>query len=141
MSFHQQTIHSHQPACFHFLLPNKDFILKRRFHQTEKKNHWQPLKNGKKWFSLARKSVVDKQEQSSFLDCLLLIPIMVPTGGKIALTKKILFPLTRKFICTSRMKDIEKYASTYRKSASFQKIFKKIGKKGPHLKVAFHLFH
>ena len=53
---------------------------------------------------------------SSFLDCLLLIPIMVSTSSKIALTKKILFPLSRKSFCTSRFKDIKKYVSTIQKN-------------------------
>ena len=49
---------------------------------------------------------------SSSLDCLLLIPIMVSTSSQIALTKKILFPLSRISVSTSRMKDIEKDVST-----------------------------
>ena len=56
---------------------------------------------------------------SPFLDCLLLISIMVSTSSKIALTKKILFPLNRKSVCTSRMKDIQKYVSTTRKKCFF----------------------
>ena len=56
---------------------------------------------------------------SSFLGCLLIIPIMVSTSRKIALTKEILFPLSRKYVYTNRMKDIEKYVSTIQKIATF----------------------
>ena len=56
---------------------------------------------------------------SSVLDFLLLIPIMVATSSKIVLNKKLLFPLRRKFVCTSRIKGTEKYVSTYGKSTSF----------------------
>ena len=56
---------------------------------------------------------------SSFLDCLLLFPIMVATSSQIALTKKMLFPLSKISVSTSRMKDIEKDVSTYGKVASF----------------------
>ena len=56
---------------------------------------------------------------SSFLGCLLIIPIKVSTSRKIAMTKEILFPLSRKYVYTNRMKDIEKYVSTIRKIATF----------------------
>ena len=59
-------------------------------------------------------------------NCLLLIPIMVSSSSEISL---FLFPLGRKFICTSRVKNIEKYVSTIRKSCfQFKKSLKKLKK-------------
>ena len=122
--------HFHQPACLHFPLPMKDFI--------EKDISTRPKKTitGRSLLKMEKKRVLTSQKIrcplariSSFLDCSLLIPIMVATSSKIALTKKILFPLSRKSVCTSRMKDIEKYVSTYGKIASFQKTSKKKSKK------------
>ena len=51
-----------------------------------------------------------------FENCFLLITIKVSTSSKKFLTKKILFPLARKSVCTSWMRDIEKYVSILRKS-------------------------
>ena len=51
---------------------------------------------GEKWFPLVRKSQLSLARLSSFFEnCLLLIPIMLSTSSNKALTKKILFPLSR----------------------------------------------
>ena len=44
---------------------------------------------------------------SFFENCLLLILIMVSTNSNIVLTKQILFPVSRKSVCTSWMKVLE----------------------------------
>ena len=80
------------------------------------------LKMEKKMVFTSQKISCPQATISSFLDCLLLFPIMVATSSKIALTKKMLFPLSRISVSTSRMKDIEKEVSTYGKVASFWKI-------------------
>ena len=67
-------------------------------------------------------------------------PIMVSTSSKIALTKKILFPLGAKSVSTSWMKDIEKYVTTIRKSCIyFKKFLKKMVFNGASLKTDFYL--
>ena len=77
---------------------------------------------------------------SPFLDCLLLISTMVSTSSKIALTKKILFPLSRKSVCTSRMKDIQNYVSTTRKKCFFiENLWKNRKKRCPLARVWFIL--
>ena len=69
-----------------------------------------------------------------------LIPIMVSTSSKIALTKKILFLLGTKSVSTSWMKDIEKYVATIRKSCCyFKKSLKKLVSNGSSLKIDFYL--
>ena len=55
------------------------------------------------------KKMVSTSQKISDVSCLLLlIPIMVSISSNIALTKKLIFPLSRKLVCASRMKDIEK---------------------------------
>ena len=80
------------------------------------------LKMEKKMVFTSQKISCPLATISSFLDCLLLFPIMVATSSQIALTKKMLFLLSRISVSTSRMKDIEKEVSTYGKVASFWKI-------------------
>ena len=66
---------------------------------------------------------------SFFKNCFLLITIMVSTSRRLALTKKILFPLGKKPVCTNRMKNIEKYATIIRESCFyFKKSLKKLQK-------------
>ena len=78
---------------------------------------------------------------SSLENYLLLIPITVSTSSKIALTKKILFSLSRKSVCTSRMKDIEKYVSTLRKSCFFlENLWKNWKNRCPLVGVWFVLY-
>ena len=65
---------------------------------------------------------------------------MVSTSSKIALTKKILFPLGAKSVSTSWMKDIEKYVTTIWKSCFyFKKFVKKMVSNGTSLKTDFYL--
>ena len=77
---------------------------------------------------------------SFFQNYFLLIPIMVSTSSKIALTKKILFLLGTKSVSTSWMKDIEKYVATIWKSCLyFTKFLKKLVSNGFSLKIDFPL--
>ena len=63
----------------------------------------------------------------------LLITLMVSNSSKIAPTKKNTIPVGRKFVYTSRIKDIEKYAFTIRKDGfHFKKYLKKIERNGVH---------
>ena len=123
ISFDQQKTHLHQPACFHVPLSMKDFIEKEISTRRKK------TITGRSLLKMEKKMVFNSQKIScplatisSFLDCLLLFPIMVATSSQIALTKKMLFLLSRISVSTSRMKDIEKEVSTYGKVASFWKI-------------------
>ena len=102
---------------------------------------------GRSLWKIEKKMVFTSQKISCplarinpFLDCLLLISIMVSTSSKIALTKKILFPLNRKSVCTRRMKDIQKYVSTTRKKCFFtENLWKNRKKRCPLAAVWFVL--
>ena len=76
----------------------------------------------KKMVSTSQKISCPLARISSFFEnYFLVITIIVSNSNKIILTKKILFPPGRKSVCTSRIKDIEKYVSN-------------IGKHGFHFK-------
>ena len=82
-----------------------------------KKNcHWQESpkngeKNGFHW-----------PENRLFIEnYFLIIKVMVSNSNKIALTKKILFTLGRKFVCAYWIKDIEKYFSMLKISEKIEK--------------------
>ena len=100
-----------------------------------KKNyHWQESLNSReKMVSATQKISCPLAIISCFFEnCFLPIPIMASTSRKIALIKKALFPLDRKSVSTSRMKNLLKYAfPLYGKVASTLKILKslKISKK------------
>ena len=72
---------------------------------------------------------------------------MLSTSSKIALTQKMVFPLGRKSVCTSRTRQIEKYLFTIRKSCfNLKKSMKKLKKlvstsrnMGSSLKIDFSL--
>ena len=65
---------------------------------------------------------------------------MVSTSSKIALTKKILFPLGAKSFSTTWMKDIEKYITTIWKSSFyFKKFLKKMVSNDASSKTDFYL--
>ena len=77
---------------------------------------------------------------SFFENCLFLIPITFSTSSKIALTKKILFPLGRKSFSNSWIKDFEKSVTTIWKSCFyFKKSLKKMVFNGSFSKIDFYL--
>ena len=77
---------------------------------------------------------------SFFENCLFLIPITFSTSSKIALTKKILFPLGRKSFSNSWIKDFEKSVTTIWKSCFyFKKSLKKMVFNGSSSKIDFYL--
>ena len=78
---------------------------------------------------------------SFFENCLFLIPITFSTSSKIALTKKILFPLGRKSFSNSWIKDFEKSVTTIWKSCFyFKKSLKKWCSMVPLQKLTFTSF-
>ena len=81
---------------------------------TRRKN----LSTKKKRFTLAGKSVSTSQNEGFCWNRRfhhLLITLMISNSSKIALTKKNIVSIGRKFVCASRIKDIEKCAFTIRK--------------------------
>ena len=57
----------------------------------------------------------------------LLFTLMISKSSKISLTQKNTVSVVRKFVCTSRIKDIEKYTFTIRKHVfHFKKYLKKL---------------
>ena len=110
--------------------PKKRMSLKNTFALNGKRN-WQGSANyEEKIVFTCREISCPLAIMSSFSqNYSLLIPIMVSTSTEIALAKKILFLLGRKFIFTSQVKDIEKYVSTIWKSCFHFKKSLKILKK------------
>ena len=109
---------------------------------VSKDYQWQEsLKNEEKLVSTSQKISCPLARINSFFEnCFFLIPIMFSTSSKIALTKKILFPLGVKSVSTSWMKDIEKYVTTTRKSCFyFKRFLKKMVSNGASLKTDFYL--
>ena len=71
---------------------------------------------GKSLWKIEKKMISTSQKISFFQNCFLLIPIMISTSSEIELTKKVLFQLGRKSVCTSQLRNIEKYVSILWKS-------------------------
>ena len=107
---------------------SENFHLEQKLWTKENGFHWQKIRFH---FSTSRKiscalAIMRSFSQNCFLFFFL---IMVSASSEIALTKKILFPIGRKSICANRVKDIEKYVSTIRKSCfHFKKSVKKMKK-------------
>ena len=93
----------------------------------------------KKMVSTSQKINCSFARMSCFIEnYFLIIKVMLSNRNKIALTKKILFPLGRKFVvCTSRIKDIEKYVPMLKISEIIEKIGVNQHEYGSSLKIGF----